>query len=249
MAEAGTAPSLVPYRESVTPPDTLDRCPRKLDFVLLNTATGQVAPARCKANTCAYCAPVNARLIGGAIALAGYQRHITLTQAGDSWQEVRGRMRRLRYFLVKSGFEVEWAWHVEPNPKGTGRHIHAFQRGAQKIPQTRLSSLAVRSGFGRVCWINWHGKRKRAQNYGVKLAGMPYGMKAVEQAQALDEYRELNGNRLVHASRGFWLDEAGRPVGQREAMAAWARLGKDQDEDAGEWQLVPVAHLGRACLA
>lgn len=214
---------------------------------MFNLVTGQIVPARCKANGCPYCGRVNARLVGGAITLAGYERSITLTQVGDDWQTVRGRMRRLRYFISATGCVVEWAWHVEPNPAATGHHVHAFQRGSF-IPQARLSDLARRCGMGGYTYIKRHRSTGRAQTYGVKLAGMPYGMKAAESVDTLDGYLAANGKRLVHASRGFWKDETGAKVGQREAMAAWARQRNDGTEDDPTWQLVPAHQIQRAAL-
>jgi len=255
--EAAVAPSLVRYRATVptadvvgssVPPSDIEperysRCPRKLGFVMLNTSTGQITPARCKANSCPYCGPINASLVGGAIALAKPERLITLTQVGEDHQTRRNRVKKLNFLLRSAGYATEWAWHVEPNPAGSGHHIHAFQRGEKFIPQALLSKLATTAGMGVVADIRrFELADDQAATYGVKMAGIKYGLKMAEQDESMRTYLGANGGRLVHASRGFWQVK-GQPVGQREAMKAWASASTPSE---GEWQLVAESHLSRA---
>lgn len=213
---------------------------------MFNPVTGAVAPARCGVNTCSSCAPIKAYGISGAIALARYERSITLTQVGDDWQTIRRRMRKVRHEVQNAGHDVQWAWHVEPNPEGTGHHVHAFQRGSF-IPQAELSRIASAQGMGSVCWITRHKPKKGAQGYGLKLVGMPYGMKGIEAQDGLRTYLSANGGRLVHTSRDFWRDEHGKPCGQAEAITA-ARRARNADEgtEPGSWQLVRKSDLTRA---
>ena len=221
----------------------LDRCPRKLEFVMLHKRTGEIRPARCRANTCPWCGPVNAALVGGAITLADPERWGTLTLVGDDWQLVRARMRRLTYRLRSSlGGSFEWCWHVEPNPKGTGHHVHFWQRGVY-VPQRLLSDLCRSEGMGRVCEVKRWRPSTRATVYGVKLAGVGYGLKLADAEESMRGYLDINGNRLVHASRGFWRDRSGEHVGQREAMASWVK--RADESETGDWEMVrksaPVA--------
>ncbi len=201
---------------------------------MLNTETGQIRPASCAANTCWFCGPNNARRVGGAITLAGPQRWGMLTQVGEDWQTVRARMKRATYDLRGLGVDLSWCWHVEPNPAGTGHHVHYFQRGGF-VPQRLLSKVADRRGMGRVATVQrWHAT-EAATTYGVKLAGVGYGLKLAGRADTMDGYLAANGGRMVHASRGFWRDREGEQVGQREAMRAWAQK---PGEDDGQWVLV-----------
>ena len=248
MAQVGST-SLDLYRESLPHPERA-RCPRKLGFVLVHTVSGEVVPARCKTNSCGYCGPVNARLVAGAIALARPERFVTFTLVGSSWQEVRGRMFRLRYWLRSSGLDVSWCWHVEPNPEGTGHHVHAYQRGGF-LPQRELSRGARRVGMGSVVWVERLSEPDPVKlGYGLKLAGIEYGLKLAEAEASLASYLGCNGRRLVHTSRGFFEVE-GRKVGQREAMQAWARLVGRRDglgDPEGTWQLVKVEQLESALM-
>lgn len=212
---------------------------------MFNPLTGEHTPARCKANSCPWCGPVNAFLIGGAIAASDPQRFITLTLVGEDHQTRRNRMKALRHDLINLVGDCDWAWHVEPNPAGTGHHVHAYQRG-DFLPQNELSRLAQRRGMGEVVWITKHELPADAPaTYGVKLAGITYGLKMTEQEASMRAYLDANGGRLVHASRSFWQVN-GERAGQREAMRAWASRSTKGE---GEWQLIRADQLPRALAA
>lgn len=158
---------------------------------------------------------------------------MTLTQVGEDWHTVRARMKRLRYDLVQDlGVRVEWCWSVEPNPKGTGHHVHAWQRG-DFISQARLSDLADSKGMGyRVDIRRWH--ENGGEAYAMK--GVGYGMKGAEASAAGAAFLENNGGRLTHSSRGFFAG------GVRECE----RLGVERARAAGEartWEVVTVQEL------
>jgi hypothetical protein len=210
------------------------RCPNKRDFDMLNTQTGQIVPASCRANSCWFCGPNNARRVGGAITLAGPERWGMLTQVGQDFPTVRARMNRLRYEIRRQVDDFGWCWHVEPNPAGTGHHVHYWQRG-DYVPQRLLSTLADGGGMGRVATVKQWRPTKGATTYGVKLAGVRYGLKLAEESDTMSGYLSANGGRMVHASRGFWRNRAGEQVGQREAMKSWAQRPEESGE---EWVLI-----------
>lgn len=164
-------------------------------------------------------------MVAGAIGLARPERFGTLTLVGDDWQQVRARMFRLAYDIRQSRRHLQWCWHVEANPAGTGHHVHFWQRG-QWIAQAALVSMARRRGMGEVVDIRrWKAKGGAAVTYGVKLAGINYGVKDVERDDTMPRYLADNGGRLVHASRGWWLRRDGTACGQRAAMKEAARVG------------------------
>jgi hypothetical protein len=255
---AAADPSLVLYRESVTGPgisglsdlmpDGMDdvgkyvRCPRKLDYVMFNRELGAVAMARCKTNTCPYCAPIEAMLCGGAIALAKPTRAIHLTQVGDEWQTTRNRVKQFTSRMRREGYRLDWAYHVEPNPKGTGRHLHGYQRG-DFLPQDLVSSVADSCGMGKVAWITKFEPPADGAQYGTKLVGIDYGLKMNEAEESARTFLAANGGRMVHATRGFWQDDDGNPCGLGEAKKAWA---KSRGPQVGTWELVKVDQLPRA---
>lgn len=235
----GLSSSLVEIRTTVAP---RERCPRRLGWVLVSRSSGLVVPASCKANTCPHCGPLNARAVAGAVALASPERFGTLTMAGDTWQVVRGRLKRLQHRIRASVPESRWCWHVEPNPAGTGQHVHFWQRGGF-IPQQALTNLAKREGMGGVTDIRrWKLKPGTAVGYGVKLTGVFYGLKTSEAEGGMSTYLAANGGRLVHASRGWWRDRQGVTCTQRAAMRSWAEVG--QGDDPGPWELAPEGTAG-----
>lgn len=207
------------------------------DFLVMSRSTGAVFPARCGRLACAYCLRQNARRRALAITYAGPQREITFTQVGDSWPTFRDRMNRLAYGIRKEVGTSEWVWHVEQNPKGTGHHIHAWQKGAY-VPQRLLSSLAVTEGMGPITHVSKLRNVSKAAGYGLK--GLSYGMKGVEADDEGSLYLGLNGRRLTHQSRGFFTSPQGDKLGVRAAEKA-ALATDELGKDPGPWVLVRSA--------
>lgn len=227
----GVASSLVPNRESV--PDILARiCPKKAGWWLVSQSTGQQVPMGCGTSRCPVCGPSKARATAGAIGLAEPERFFTLTLVGDQWQTVRDRMKNLRCDLSKEVGPFEIAWHVEPNPLGTGHHVHAWQRG-RFVRQAVLSRCADRRGMGRVADIRkWKPIGGPSVTYGLKLAGIGYGLKMTESTDSFDLFMRSNGERFVHASRNYWRNAEHERCSLREARQSWSHESAD---DEGPW--------------
>ncbi len=220
-------------------------CPNRVGSGWLNVATGEVRPARCGALKCLWCGPINALITAGAIDLARPERLVTLTLVGDQWQTIRFRMKRLTYRVREEVGPVCWSWHVEPNPKGTGHHVHALQHGSF-IPVRRLSALAQREGMGRVVDIRRVRAGDRAGWYGLKMAAAAYTLKLARQEESYRQYLAANGGRLVHTSRGFWRDTDGSRIkgvrGARERA-----LREAFGPPVGRW--IPVSRGRRALVS
>ncbi len=175
---------------------------------MLNTGTGEVVPAACKASFCGFCGPRNAYKVGLAIGLADPERHGRFSLVGDSWEVVRGRMARVKHGLGVLGYRFEWVWTVEANPRGTGHHAHFWQHG-DYVPQPALQGVAAREGMGYP-WIGRFQANRpsdgaqgpSAVTYGMK--GVGYGLKGAAAVSGLPEHLRLNGGRLQHHSRGFF---------------------------------------------
>jgi hypothetical protein len=153
---------------------------------------------------------------------------------GDIWARIRFNLNVFRRNLRRLGFAVQDAFHVEANPLGTGHHAHLWTWGPSLLDEAAVSEAAVRAGMGREVWV---GHRERP-------AGAPlwYGMKTVldfahptQLAPEISQYLELNGGRLLHASRGFWRDAEGREI--RGGVRAAAKLARRQGSD-DEWAIV-----------
>jgi hypothetical protein len=199
------------------------------DLRLWNRETGELRPVPCRRLRCPVCLGTAAWRRGLAIRFVRPERFITFTLVGDDWQTIRGRMKQLRYFLVLEVGSVVWVWTVERNPRGTGFHVHAWQCG-DFLPQREVARLARQVGMGeRVDIRAW---RAGGESYGLKEA---YGLKS---ARAAGSFLAMNGGRLTHQSRGFFVGGV-RAV---EDQAVRAQLGPA----AGTWEVVKVSELVRA---
>ena len=220
--------SLALYRQSVPESDDLvpgpkaKRCPTKWGWWLVDGLTGEKLPAGCGAASCKACGCWAATRTAGAIGLANPERLVRLSLVGNDWQTRRARFRRATYELrCLLGPDLHWAYCVERNPRLTGFHAHCWHRG-RFIPQRLLVEVCDSVGMGRNCDIRrWEPRGELSTAYGIK--GLMYGLKGLK-AGGQEQYLEENGGRLVHASRGYWLDGEGKPCGLGEARRAWGRL-------------------------
>lgn len=231
--EAGST-SLVPYHQTVAPEHELLTCPEPREGVrLVNLDTAEVKPVPCSRLKCPACASYLAWRRSLAMAWARPQRRFELTQVGDDWGTVRARVKRFRHSMEKRGYPWEHSWMVEPNPAGTGHHVHGYQKG-NYVPQAVISEVAAREGMGRVTYVKAMAG-SRATGYGLKA--LTYGLKGASREESHGLHLEVNGGRLSHHSRGFY----GAPVREAEARAVEERRGGDTS-----WVIATVAQLDEA---
>lgn len=179
-------------------------CPAKCGWYVLSRGTGAYSPMRCKRHRCRFCGPLNAHLISLALAYAEPTHAIHLTLVGEKWQVRRNRMKRFRFALVREGYPFEWAWHVEPNPRNTGHHVHALFRG-KYMNADHVRSIAAGEGLGARVELDWLRDPARAANYNLKTIASTYGVKMLD-GEGQDVFLDANGGRPVHNSRGWWPD-------------------------------------------
>jgi hypothetical protein len=202
-------------------------CPNNRGMVWFDGEARTITSARCRQLNCPVCLPAAAFKYARAIALAQPAQAIRLSLVGDDWDTIRKRVATWRKALRRMGLRIEYAYHVEVNPRGTGYHIHMWVYG-DRLTESVVSEAATRAGMG------WSVRVEGVE----QPRGTPlyYGLKAVlyvpESAEtfppAAEVYRLINGGRsVVHTSRGFWRDGPGRPLsGADEALgAAWAKRG------------------------
>lgn len=233
-ADGAALSSLASIRRSPVGPPAL-RCPRKLGYFLVGAFSGAIVPARCKAHWCAVCGPLNAQEVAGAIGLTGPERFILFTRIGSSWADAQWRIEEVVRDVRAAGYRFEYCLHIEPNPKGTGLHGHLYQWG-DYVPQAFLQERCLAAGMGWPDIRAWRPRGGPKVSYGLKLAGIDYGLKLAKRAEALGLYLDANGGRLAHSSRSFFRDEYGVSVGQLGGREAWRRLVVG--DAAEEWQLV-----------
>jgi hypothetical protein len=173
---------------------------------------------------------------------------VRFSLVGNDWPTTRNRIKQVSHLVRREGYEWHLAYHVEPNPRGTGRHAHGYQRGSF-VPQALLQDVCRTAGMGFPDIRRWEPPKQdpdKPVGYGLKLAGIDYGLKMADTEENLRTYLDCNGGRLVHTTRGYWRDKDGKALpGVREAMTAFAR-SKGDDERIGTWELVRRDQAARA---
>lgn len=192
-------------------------------------------PTRCRTYACEVCGPARMREWPWLLAWARPERFLTLTKAPEDRERRRGQVRDYVYRLRQRGYRVQIAWSTEPNPAGTGLHIHALQHG-EYIPQRVLQS----AWGGRIAHISAVQDVRSAGLYVVKreLAAAGYTMK---ESLTLDR-------RPVHYSRGYMRGHRLREV---QAAVRLERFGfgpceHDFKAEGYEWRDGPTGSRGRA---
>ena len=213
-------------------------CPRNGDRTLVRTDTGTITTGRCLSNSCYACIWPVALPIGAAIGLAKPDWMIGLTQVGKDWAQIRDRVKYLGTVLRRAKLQIQYAWHVEPNPHSDDHHIHMWAHG-DKVKAITLASAAGAVGMGQQVYVKAAASGTdgaRNFTYGMKMC-RPSRADASAMSPEAAQFLELNGGRLVHPTRGFWRDASGRPLkGIREAI----RMAR-QAEGRGSWRLQDVS--------
>lgn len=186
------------------------KCPRRDGEVLLSGRTGECRPDYCGANWCPFCCHVRAGLYARALGRADPAALVTLTQVGDTWPQTRARMTALQQTLRRRSAGLALAWVVES--ASAGRHVHAMVHGP--VPdRASWSAFAQRAGMGRQVDVRVVRETPlRVGQYLLKeMHRDPLG------------HLDLNGGRLVHASRTYWRVDGRQVRGARAAIVASRR--------------------------
>jgi hypothetical protein len=197
----------------------------------VDARTGEARPMRCGSNSCAACAVWNARRIAGAIRLADPQSQFTLTLVGHDHATIRTLMKWLLDSLRAAVAEVELAWAAEPNPAGTGTHVHGYLHTGDTGRVVNCPEMAKALAEAGIYTIF----RLDPVPRGAGSNHMSYPMKCLSDPDLREPFLILNGTPkrlfLIHSTRGFWRDGAGgEKLTRREAekrayrrSGAWAR--------------------------
>lgn len=224
------------YRRTRSGGPTWPACPRKLGLVVVNRQTGQVVAARCDRLSCFACIVPRTIAVARALGLARPRQTVTLTLVGQEWSTIRRRMGLFRTALRRLGATGEYCYQVEPNPAGTGNHIHLWWRG-DDLADGIVPESARRAGLGSHSFV----EDAYVMVNEFHVPALAYGFKMILEGRpevptelwpSAELYLRLNGGRLTHTTRAFWTDEKGRSVSIRDAMNA-ARRGLP-----GSWNYV-----------
>lgn len=229
---------------------TPQRCPR-VGFDVVNLTTRERFPGTCKVYRCPWCGPAKARAYGQMAAASRPERFVTLTLAGDSWQDCRAHMHDFIQRVRRHQYDWQAFWAVEPNPRGTGHHVHALQHG-DYIPQHELQD-AWRA-IVHIEAINAHVETVgRTARYVIKgTTAANYVTKGT--TTDLADHVALNGGRTAHWSRRYMRLANDDPVaayalraalGRAPQLGPWLRVGRLEDDVQVADQLERIADLAR----
>lgn len=158
----------------------------------VNPVTGEVEQDRCNTNRCSGCVVRRAYKVELAITAAAPTHLVTLTLAGTDWKAANQRWSKLRRKLAKI-HSFRAAYVVEIGGAGDQLHIHVLWAGRAPTAET-LSEAAQEVGLG------WDVDVRPIHD----LEGVAkYLTKQVHEGRATEHLR-INGNRLIHATKGFW---------------------------------------------
>lgn len=169
-------------------------------------------PSYCGRLNCPVCVRISALKAARAIALAAPHTTYRLSLVGGSWAEIQPRMaglvRRVRRQLRGT---FQHAWHVEANPAGAGNHIHGWAWG-HRLESALLSEAAQNSGMGRDVYVGpWRVPPSEDPMIAYGLKGVLAETSTTVLSPATRQFKALNGEALVHASRGFYRDGSAGP--------------------------------------
>jgi len=180
-------------------------CPDgQLLWIHVDTGLPVVEP--CRKNACLQCVRPKVRQVERAARFSCPNAFITLTQLDCDDEVNRNSMNLLTRYLGRDGLDLAMVWAAEPNPNQNGVHVHAWSRG--DIPTIDvLQSRATQVGIGS-CQI------KPVTDF--RNLGYLCKMATWNEA-ALEAYRAVNGNELVHGRPFWWDPETGEGLSRKEA--------------------------------
>ena len=208
-------------------------------YLRYDPVTRSWIPTRCTRNTCVDCSIMNARRVARAIWLSRPTYVLCLTQVGSTKAEVDRRLTRFFAHLRKAVPTLKHCWAVEPNPEGTGNHLHGYLHTGTvdlPIPEEAVEEACNRAGIGSRYYL------KRVPK-GASVSYFAYPLKALLHPAFRQGFLALNGTskqqKIVHSSQtGFWRDgETGETLRHRSDAESLAiersrGFGRPQDDRA-----------------
>ena len=149
----------------------------------------------CRRTSCVYCNRFKERAFNRKMKEVEPSGFITVTGLPSNFTDIKNGMKELRQYLRRDGLRLGLAWSAEPNPRGTGVHVHAWVNG--DVPTTtqlrhRAQQVGMASNVKVEKFSGWYG------------SGAAYITKMTSHNQtSLAAYQEINGREFVH-SRSYW---------------------------------------------
>lgn len=178
-------------------PDPQAHC-KDTSYAWVNRETGETVPALCRRNTCLNAARHKVERLAAAVALAEPTDMVRFSCVPDVWRDARSNVNRVIEYLRRHGRRVEFAYSIERNPSETGCHLHGYMHGDPVVDI--LGESLGKAGLG----VDHHVQPVTHARW------LGYPMKQAQHSQrSLDDFLRLNGDLLVHPTRGFWREGGG----------------------------------------
>jgi hypothetical protein len=168
-----------------------------------------------------------------ALHLAGTTHLVTFkTLPGDpvAVHKLLGKMIRS---VRKRGGSMEWAWVIENHSHTSSLHAHAHVRCVSERDLTLLAEVG--STLGTTVHIEEYTSTVKGARYLLKgildmdLIHEPndYDKVSITAGKAISDHFHRNGNRIVHASQGYWRT----PDGHRTTLTELVRRREADPDD------------------
>ena len=152
----------------------------------------------CRRQGCLFCVRRKITSLSAAVEFVGPSHLLTVTGLELPWQPNRTRMNKLMRSLRSGRRRLEWFHVIEEQERSAHAHAHVLLRG--DVPEAeRLHELCTRAGFDYPD-LQPLDRERHNPSYFLKVAAWT--------ESSLAFHLQLNGGRLFHASRGFWVDPA-----------------------------------------
>jgi hypothetical protein len=208
-SQPGSQPSQQGLKPSETP------CPIAGHLEALDTATGVISALTCgRASRCTPCAIRKALRIQYLIHQALPTHFLTIKGLSGEPSQDLANLQCFFRSVRKRGETFESCWVIEPNRFDSGSHSHAYIRSSDfDVDHWRSAAESM----GLTFHSQAHRSTIKGSGYALKLilqTDIPgdQGLDVLGPAEhAVAAHLLRNAGRLVHSSRGFFLDEHGSP--------------------------------------
>lgn len=196
---------LVKERTCPTPVERVDQETGEVYLAMAyNRWTKTLYPRPCGGTNCPVCGPSKGRGAAKALWLANPSHAIGFTQVGSTWTTTGRQIRKAFAYVREHIPTLRWAYSLEDNPMGTGSHAHGYiYWSGNDIPLSTLRRWfmegACRAHLGQEVFVDALDDESRVRFHA-------YPMKSLADPDRRGGFLDLNGQHIIHTSKGFWRD-------------------------------------------
>lgn len=200
-----------------------ERCEIVHSMEWMNVGTAEIGPVTCKrVAPCLPCAMRKTLQISYLIPQARPSQFVTVRDLPGTPKGDLHAMGKLIRSMRKRGRPLLWAWVIEPHTYSTSTHAHAWVRFPKPTMPGELTEVWESAATG--CGVSVHVKAytslglsdgygfKKILQWNAPIETCTFEERLHHARGAVSSHLQLNRGRLVHTSRGFWLDDRSEPT-------------------------------------